>query len=95
MVNIILAVIYLEALFPDVNHWVWVVVLTAFMTGVNLRGARFVANFNSLIVLVQLLVIGIFTWMVFTKLQAGFNADGRSRLNSVTSFGVSSLSGMN
>jgi len=29
-----------------------------------------------LIVLVQLLVIGIFTWMVFTKLQAGFNADG-------------------
>ncbi|MDG8176316.1 amino acid permease, partial [Streptococcus pneumoniae] len=25
MVNIILAVIYLEALFPDVNHWVWVV----------------------------------------------------------------------
>ncbi len=47
MVNIILAVIYLEALFPDVNHWVWVVVLTAFMTGVNLRGARFVANFNS------------------------------------------------
>jgi len=38
MVNIILAVIYLEALFPDVNHWIWVVVLTAFMTGVNLRG---------------------------------------------------------
>src|SRR5690606_14024484 len=34
MVNIILAVIYLEALFPSVNHWVWVVVLTAFMTGV-------------------------------------------------------------
>ena len=76
MVNIILAVIYLEALFPSVNHWVWVVVLTAFMTGINLRGARFVANFNSLIVLVQLLVIAIFTWMVYTKLQAGFNADG-------------------
>ncbi|ALH94189.1 APC family permease [Acinetobacter equi] len=76
MVNIILAVIYLEALFPSVNHWVWVVVLTAFMTGINLRGARFVANFNSLIVLVQLLVIAIFTWMVYTKLQAGFNANG-------------------
>ena len=76
MVNIILAVIYLEALFPDVNHWVWVVLLTAFMTGVNLRGARFVANFNSLIVLIQLIVIGAFTYLVFTKLQAGFNADG-------------------
>ena len=44
LVNIILAVIYLEALFPAVNHWVWVIVLTAFMTGINLRGARFVAN---------------------------------------------------
>src|SRR5574344_1936751 len=65
MVNIILAVIYLEALFPDVNHWVWVIVLTTFMTDINLRGARFVANFNSMIVFVQLLVIAVFTWMVY------------------------------
>ena len=76
MVNIILAVIYLEALFPNVNHWVWVLGLTAFMTGVNLRGARFVANFNSLIVLVQLIVIGYFTWMVYQLLVSGVNADG-------------------
>src|SRR5690606_19472085 len=53
MVNIILAVIYLKALFPDINPWVWVVALTAFMTGINLRGVRFVANFNSMIVLIQ------------------------------------------
>jgi amino acid transporter len=46
--------IYLEPYFQNVNHWVWVIGLTAFMTVVNLRGARFVANFNSLIVLVQL-----------------------------------------
>lgn len=76
MVNIILAVIYLEALFPNVNHWVWVLGLTAFMTSVNLRGARFVANFNSLIVLVQLAVIGYFTWMVYQLLAGGVNADG-------------------
>ncbi|TCB38123.1 APC family permease [Acinetobacter sp. ANC 4910] len=76
MVNIVLAVIYLEALFPDVNHWVWVVGLTAMMTGVNLRGARFVANFNSLIVFVQLGVIAYFTWMVYQLLAGGVNADG-------------------
>jgi amino acid transporter len=76
MVNIVLAVIYLEALFPDVNHWVWVVGLTALMTGVNLRGARFVANFNSLIVFVQLGVIAYFTWMVYQLLAGGVNADG-------------------
>ena len=75
MVNIILAVIYLEALFPDVNHWVWVIGLTAFMTAVNLRGARFVANFNGLIVFVQLGVIAYFTWMVYSLLAGGVNAD--------------------
>ena len=76
MVNIILAVIYLEALFPDINHWVWVIGLTAFMTAVNLRGAKFVANFNGLIVFVQLAVIGYFTWMVYSLLAGGVNADG-------------------
>ena len=76
MVNIILAVIYLEALFPDVNHWVWVIGLTAFMTGINLRGARFVANFNSIIVFIQLGVIAYFTWMVYNLLIGGVNADG-------------------
>ncbi|KAA8731900.1 APC family permease [Acinetobacter qingfengensis] len=76
MVNIILAVIYLQALFPDVNHWIWVVVLTAFMTGINLRGAKFVANFNSLIVLIQIIVIIVFTYLVYQKLSMGINADG-------------------
>ena len=76
MVNIILAVIYLEALFPDVNHWVWVISLSAFMTLVNLRGVKFVANFNSLIVFTQLAVIAYFTWMVYSLLAGGVNADG-------------------
>ncbi len=77
MVNIILAVIYLEALFPNVNHWIWVFGLTGLMTWVNLRGARFVANFNSLIVLFQLIVIAVFTFLLYQKLNMGFNADGK------------------
>ena len=76
MVNILLANIYLTELFPSVNHWVWIVGLSLVMVGVNLRGVRFVANFNSLIVLVQVLVIGIFTYLLFTKLHAGQNALG-------------------
>lgn len=76
MVNIILAIIYLEALFPGVNHWIWVFGLTAVMTAVNLRGVRFVANFNSLIVIFQLVVIAAFTYILFTKLTSGYNADG-------------------
>ncbi len=76
MVNILLANIYLTELFPDVNHWVWIIGLSLLMVGVNLRGARFVADFNSLIVVVQLLVIGIFTYLIYTKLYAGQNALG-------------------
>lgn len=76
MVNIILAKIYLLALFPDISHWVWIVGLTALMTWVNLRGARFVANFNSWIVVVQIFVIIYFTYLVYSQLSMGYNANG-------------------
>ena len=76
LVNIILAVIYLEALFPDVNKWIWVFILTGFMTWINVHGSKVVAYFNSWIVFIQLLIIGVFTWLVYSKLMAGTNADG-------------------
>ncbi len=76
MVNIILAVLYLEALFPAVNHWVWVIGLTALMTGINLFGSKVVAYFNSWIVFVQLFVIGVFVYLIYSKLQMGVYADG-------------------
>lgn len=76
LVNIILAVGYLSALFPDVNAWIWVISLTALMTGINLFGSKVVAYFNSWIVFVQLAVIAIFVFMTFQKLSYGVNADG-------------------
>ncbi|PIG09068.1 APC family permease [Comamonas sp. 26] len=76
MVNILLAKIYLTAIFPEVNHWFWIVGLTVVMVLVNLRGIRFVANFNGLIVFFQLLIIAIFTFMVWRDLYAGHNALG-------------------
>ncbi|MDQ8934574.1 APC family permease [Acinetobacter rudis] len=76
LVNIILADIYLRALFPEVNNWFWVVGLTLIMTVVNLFGARFVARFNSTIVFVQVGVILYFTYKVYLLLTQGINADG-------------------
>jgi hypothetical protein len=76
MVNILLANIYLTDMFLEVNHWVWIIGLSLIMVAVNLRGVRFVANFNSLIVLLQILVIGFFTYLIFSKLSAGQNALG-------------------
>lgn len=79
MVNIILAVLYLEALFPSVNHWVWVIGLTGLMTGVNIFGSKVVAYFNSWIVVVQLFIIGVFVYLIYSKLQIGTYADGTLR----------------
>ena len=76
LVNIILADIYLRALFPDVNNWIWVIGLTIIMTVVNLFGARFVARFNSTIVFIQIGVIFYFTYKVYLLLTQGMNADG-------------------
>lgn len=76
MVNIILAVLYLEALFPVVNHWVWVISLTALMTGINLFGSKIVAYFNSWIVFVQLFIIAVFAYLIYEKLQMGVYANG-------------------
>lgn len=76
MVNILLAKIYLSAIFPEVNHWVWIVGLTTVMVLVNLRGIRFVAHFNGLIVFFQLLIIAIFTVMIWRELHGGHNALG-------------------
>ncbi|WP_151731894.1 APC family permease [Acinetobacter ursingii] len=76
LVNIILADIYLRALFPDVNNWIWVIGLTIIMTVVNLFGARFVARFNSTIVFIQIGVIFYFTYKVYLLLTQGINADG-------------------
>ena len=76
MVNILLAKIYLSSIFPEVNHWVWIIGLTALMVAVNLRGIRFVAHFNGLIAFFQLLIIAIFTFLVWRQLHAGQNALG-------------------
>ncbi len=76
LVNIILADIYLRALFPEVNNWLWVIGLTALMTVINLFGARFVARFNSTIVVIQLGVIFYFVYQVYTLLTQGVYADG-------------------
>lgn len=87
MVNILLAVIYLTDMFPSVNHWVWVIGLTALMTWVNLRGIKFVANLNGLIVLFQMLVIAIFVFLIIKDLSLGHtaqNAMGLSTANNGT-----------
>ncbi|QTO55369.1 APC family permease [Duffyella gerundensis] len=57
MINILLAKIYFEALVPAVPSWIFVVALVGFMTLSNLKGIKTVANFNSVIVVLQVAVM--------------------------------------
>jgi len=57
MINILLAKIYFEALVPGIPSWIFVIVLVGFMTLSNLKGIKTVANFNSVIVVLQVVVM--------------------------------------
>jgi putrescine importer len=64
MINVLLAKIYLSALFPGVAPWIWVVLFVAILTAANLKSVNLVANFNALFVLVQVAIIVVFIFLV-------------------------------
>ncbi|NUB83737.1 APC family permease [Escherichia coli] len=71
MINVLLAKIYLSALFPDVPPWVWVVTFVAILTAANLKSVNLVANFNTLFVLVQISIMVVFIFLVVQGLHKG------------------------
>ncbi|NIG17906.1 APC family permease [Pantoea sp. Al-1710] len=74
MINILLAKSYFETLVPGIPSWIFVVLLVAFMTISNLRGIKTVANFNSLIVVLQVVVMVVITGMVVYGVAHGVGA---------------------
>jgi len=71
MINVLLAKIYLSALFPDVPPWVWVVTFVTILTLANLKSVNLVANFNTLFVLVQVSIMVVFVVLVVQGLHKG------------------------
>lgn len=71
MINILLAKIYLEAIFPGVPSWVFVVALVGMMTAFNLRGIKVVANLNSIIVVVQVAIMVVFLGLLVRGVYMG------------------------
>ena len=71
MINVLLAKIYLSALFPEVPPWVWVVTFVAILTAANLKSVNLVANFNTLFVLVQISIMVVFVMLVVQGLHKG------------------------
>ncbi|EOS93941.1 APC family permease [Erwinia tracheiphila] len=74
MINILLAKIYFEALLPGIPAWIFVVLLVGFMTLSNLKGIKTVANFNSVIVVLQVVVMVVIMSMVIYGVAHGEGA---------------------
>ncbi len=74
MINILLAKIYLEAIFPGVPSWIFVTALVGMMTAFNLRGIKVVANLNSIIVVVQVAIMVVFMGLLIRGVYMGEGA---------------------
>lgn len=64
MINILLAKIYFEAIVPSIPSWIFVVLLTLFMIGCNLRSLKLVAGFNGTIVCIQMGVVAVIIGLI-------------------------------
>ena len=83
MINILLAKIYFEALVPAVPSWIFVVLLVGFMTVSNLRSIKAVANFNTVIVAMQIMLMTVITGIV---MYGVFHGEGAATLTSSQPF---------
>jgi putrescine importer len=71
MVNALLARIYLSALFPEVPSWIGVVVFVGIVTFLNLRSVDVLANFNTILVMIQIAIMVVFIILVINGLHQG------------------------
>src|SRR5690606_564477 len=83
MINILLAKIYFEALVPNVPSWMFVVALVAFMTISNLRSLKTVANFNTVIVVLQMGIVAVIVGLIVHGVS---NGEGAGTLTSSQPF---------
>ncbi|MGE8564318.1 MULTISPECIES: APC family permease [unclassified Acinetobacter] len=64
LVNALLAGIYLEAVIPDVQYWVWVSLFAGLVTLINCFRINILANLSLIFVLAPLLLMGLFVYLV-------------------------------
>ncbi|KGM26133.1 Putrescine importer PuuP, partial [Photorhabdus luminescens] len=83
MINVLLAKIYLQAIFPSVDPWIFVVGFALLMTAFNLRGINVVANLNTGIVIVQVAIMVVFVGLL---IHGVYNGEGVGTLWSAKPF---------
>jgi len=60
--------LYMNAYFPAVPVWVWIVASIAIITGLGLRGVKVVTSFNVILVIAQFVFIGVFVALSIANL---------------------------
>ena len=76
MINVLLARIYLSAMFPDIPSWLFVVGVIVVMTLSNLRSVNWVANLNTVLVFFQLAILVGFVYVVWRLVVSESGAGG-------------------
>ncbi len=74
MVNALILRSYMEALFPDIPGWVWVVSFTAAVTGIIYLTMRGTSNVNMILLIFSIVVMAVFVVMVIVQLVQGAGA---------------------
>ena len=67
MVNYLVIGIYMQASFPDVPVWIWIVIAFAGTTVLNLLGIKFVSGANFFLLAVQFIFIAVFLALAFSQ----------------------------
>ena len=67
MVNYLVIGIYMQASFPDVPFWVWIVIAFVGTTVLNVLGIKFVSGANFFLLAVQFIFIAIFVALAFSN----------------------------
>lgn len=71
LINVLLAKQYLSVIFPASWSWIWIFLVTAVVTGINIRGIQSTSNMNSLFVYFQFAVVLMFIVLCIYKLLDG------------------------
>ena len=83
MVNCLIIRSYLEAVFPGVPGWIWVVIYCVLVTGVIYLTMRGTSNMNMVLLVFAIIVMTVFVVMVIAQLAQGA---GGGAVASITPF---------
>ncbi|MFT4214938.1 MAG: APC family permease [Microbacterium sp.] len=74
MVNCLIVRSYLEAIFPEVPGWIWVVIYCVVVTGIIYVTMRGTSNINMILLVFSIVVMVVFVVMVIAQLSRGEGA---------------------